>query len=164
LADLASEATIDEIGGTLRFTRAGEEAARQTLVSSTNTNALWAALWVYASAGTDPEPLRPLLTNSDPSLRAMAAAILVSLGDAQGFDELRKALTDESSLLGAHPPRSIQTYVLGILSQYISADGMPAEPATEEGLPAAATDWSTWMEQHAFNMQFEPSSGTWSAP
>ena len=160
-ADLSIGETIDTIGGTLRFTRAGEEAARQTLATSTSSNALWAALWVYASSGTDPEPLRPLLANSDSSLRSMAAAQLVALGDAQGFAVLQQALSDDSSLLGAHPPRSVRAYALGILTNYVATEGAPTEPATEDQLSATASEWTAWLTAHAAGLRFDASSGTW---
>ncbi len=163
-ADLADDATIDIIGGTLRFTRAGEEAARQTLQSSTDANALWAALWVYASAGTDPEPLLPLLSSENPSVRALAAANLVALGDSAGFEVLRAALLDEGSLLGAHPPRSIQAYALGVFNRYVVDEGRPAEPASEEEVVGAAAEWSTWLSDHASDLEFDATSGTWRAP
>ena len=52
-ADLTDGSSLDNIG-TLRFTQAGADAARAVLQAGGSSDALWAALWGYASAGTVP--------------------------------------------------------------------------------------------------------------
>jgi len=159
--DFANNGSIDEIGASVRFTSAGEQAARDVIASSAETDVLWAALWVYASAGSDPAVVRPLIDNADPSIRAMAAATMVALGDASGFDALNGLIGDETQLLGSHPPLSIREYVIGTFERYIAAAGTPTPPQTAEELGPAALAWSTWLGQNAPALHFDAADGTW---
>ena len=85
-------ATIDAVDA-CRFTPEGASAARAALESGASGAPQWAAVWVYAASGSDPVPLKPLATSSDPSVRAIAGAALIAFGDVAGFDVLRQALT-----------------------------------------------------------------------
>jgi hypothetical protein len=64
-ADLNDGTTLDNIS-TLRFTQAGADAARAVLQAGGSPDALWAALWVYASAGTDPAPVPKNVSHDGP--------------------------------------------------------------------------------------------------
>ena len=159
-ADLGTADTINALEG-VRFTPAGEEAARAILASSATGDVLWAATWVYASSATDPAPLVPLLGNADPSIRAMAAATLVALGDHAGFAVLAALLPDAGQLQGSAPPLSIGSFALFTLSRYVQASGVPAEPATEADLAAAAANWAVWLGAHDSALTFDTASRTW---
>ena len=162
-ADLGNDVTINAIEG-VRFTPAGEEAARAVLASSASGDALWAATWVYASSAADPAPLGPLLNNADASIRAMAASALVALGEDSGFAVLAASVSDADRLRGSVPPLAIGSFALSTLSRYVAAVGVPAEPATEADLAAAAANWAAWLREHENQLTFDATSGTWNTP
>ncbi len=162
-AKFSDPASLDAIDRQLRFTAKGEAAARALLDSAATLDGqtLWTALWIYASSGSDPAPLEPLVTHEDASIRAMAAATLVALGSSSGFAALKALLTEQGQLLGSSPPLSIGGYSVAALARYISAPGTPAEPAAEEDLTALPGAWSSWLEQNAASLTFDAQTGTW---
>ena len=159
-SDLADPQTLNAIEG-IRFTPAGEEASRGILASSPSGDILWAATWVYASSGTDAAPLIPLLENGDPSIRAMAAAALLALGERSAFAVLGAALSAGDHLRASKPPRSIGAFVVFTLSRYVQAADAPASPASQAELAAAEASWSAWLQAHASVLEFDALSGTW---
>ena len=162
-ADLGSPKTIDELEG-VRFTAAGEQAARDVLASASGRDALWAATWVYASSATEPAPLRPLLENGDASIRTMAAAALVALGDRSGFGALEASLSDADQLRGSHPPISVGGFTLDTLSRYVHAADAPEPPQSGQELANVQARWADWLQRHGNDLQFDAPSGTWNAP
>ena len=159
-ANLANDDTINALEG-VRFTPAGEVAARAILASTADGDVLWAATWVYASSATDPGPLVPLLANADASIRVMAAATLIALGDRAGFAVLATSLPDTGQLRGSVPPMGIGSFALFTLSRYLDAPDIPAPPASEEEIPAAAAAWASWLGGHADDLRFDAPSRTW---
>jgi len=153
-ADLGNDETINAIEG-VRFTPAGEEAARAVLASSASGD---------ASSAADPAPLGPLLNNADASIRAMAASALVALGEDSGFAVLAASVSDADRLRGSVPPLAIGSFALSTLSRYVAAVGVPAEPATEADLAAAAANWAAWLREHENQLTFDATSGTWNTP
>ena len=162
-ADLGNEQTIDALEG-IRFTPAGEEAARAVLTSSASGDVLWAATWVYASSATDPAPLAPFLQNADASIRAMAAATLVARGDQSGFDALAGLLAEAGNLRGSSPPISIGGFAAFTLSRSVQAADAPLPPATAADLAAVEEEWSAWLQAHGDALVFDAESGTWTQP
>ena len=159
-ADLADETSLDEIGG-LRFTPAGARAAADVLASSSDDNAIWAAIWVYGSSGRDPAPLRRHLDSADASIAAMAAATVVAFGDAGGFVALARSLTSADQLRGSRPPLTISDYAKTTLRRYVPTilDQSPPDPTAT---PAAqAAQWAAWLDAHAASLAFDDASGTW---
>lgn len=115
-ADPADPAKLDELSATVRFSAEGEAAARAILADpGADTTAVWAAVWVYGSTAVDPAPLRPFAAHADPSIRAMAGAALLALGDPAGFVALVDSLAVEAQLRGAHPARTVRSFALGTL-------------------------------------------------
>ncbi len=76
LDDPASLSAVDAV----RFTDAGAVAAANAIQDGASGDALWAATLVYGTVGSDPAVLQPLLGNDDPTIRALAAATVLSLG------------------------------------------------------------------------------------
>jgi hypothetical protein len=163
-ADFADPATLDEIGGRLRFSAAGEWAAREVLAGAPAIHVLWAAIWVYGSAGADPAPLVPHLSHEDPSIRTMAAATVVSLGDAAGFAVLDAALADETRLVGSDPPISIRDLARGTLERWVIATGSPPPADSGEGSADPFSEWSGWLTENAADLRFDPTDGRWRLP
>jgi hypothetical protein len=158
--NLADSDSIDAVAG-IRFTPAGEQAARVVLVSGPSGDALWAATWVYASSARDPAPLRPLLQNPDASIRAIAASALISVGDRAGFAVLGASLSESHRLTGSDPPQSIGEFALSSLARYIQSARVPAPPTGASDLQAAEAKWASWLAGHADGLQFDPASRTW---
>jgi hypothetical protein len=124
-------------------------------------------LWVYGSAGTDPDPLRPLLVYDDASIRIMAAAILLSLGDDSAVAVVREALATDTLLTGSEPPISIRQYAVNTLARYVTGSDVPQSPdeiAEEDDGTAAAGDWQEWLSANGDSLVFDQSSATWAVP
>ena len=162
-ADLANDDSISALEA-IRFTPAGEEAARDALISGASGTALWAATWVYASSAKDPAPLRPLLDNPDASVRVMAAAGAVAMGERAGFAPLATALSDLDRLKGSRPPLSIAAFAATTLIRSVAASGAPAPPQAGDTAEAVAARWSAWLDQHANALQFDQATRTWKLP
>ena len=145
-------ATLDAVDA-CRFTPEGATAARAALESGASGAPLWAAVWVYAASGSDPAPLKPLATASDPSVRAMVGAALLAFGDPAGFDVLREALTNDGDLEGSAPPATIGAFAAGSLAQLVMGDN----------LPTTSTDWAAWLSANASHLVFDAVSGTWAS-
>ena len=151
--DLASDDSVFGVDR-CRFTAAGAEAASSVLAANASGDARWAALWVYASAGSDPAPLRPYLTSDDPTSRVMAAAAVVAFGDRSGFDALAAAIGVEDQLAGSKPPVSIGAFAAGALASSIDGDEIPTDEAA----------WPAWLAAHAASLGYDDSAATWRLP
>ena len=160
--DLNDESTLDNISS-LRFTQAGADAARAVLQAGGTPDQLWAALWVYGSAGTDPAPVEPLLTNGDPSVVAMAAATLVGFGDAAGLDPLRQALDADDFMSGAEPPLTLREFALETLARYVTGTGVP-DPQSFSDDASAVTAWQAWLDANRAQLHFDSDQGVWTVP
>ena len=162
-ADLTNQSTLQALAP-CRFTSAGEQAARETLLAGASDAALWAAIWVYATSGSDPAPLRPMLASGDSSIRVMAAAALVSFGDAAGFPIISQSLTDDAQLSGSLPPTTIASLALMTLSRYVVGVDVPPPPETAAQIDGARAAWADWLTGHASALVFNDDDGTWSQP
>jgi hypothetical protein len=161
-ADLNDDSTLDNIS-TLRFTQAGADAARAVLQAGASSDALWAALWVYSSAATDPAPVEPLLTNGDPSIVALAAATLVGFGDAAGLDPIRQALDADDFMSGAEPPLTLREFALETLARYVTGSDVP-DPQSFADDSSAVTAWQAWLDANRAQLHFDPDQGVWTVP
>ena len=162
-AKLDDSASLEAVAR-FRFTKPGADAARQVLAAGGQVDALWAAIWVYASAAADPAPLKPYLTNGEPSLRVMAAAALVASGDRDGFPVLRDSVADDTALVGSDPPATISGFAVSTLFEYVQGAGAPTPPEDAAQLGAAFAAWPPWLDAHLSAMTYDKTSGTWSAP
>lgn len=160
LSDQASLNTVDAV----RFTDAGRTAAAELLERGVSGDAKWAATWVFASDPSGPGLLRPLLKDANASIRAMAAAGLISIGDPFGFDPLVAALTDDDFLTGSEPPRPIWQFAILTLERYTGAldvARLPDAPTVEE-LEEAQARWALWLDANRSSLVFDDATGTWS--
>ena len=122
----------------------------------------WGATWVLASPGTDPAPLVPLLEHEGPSIRLMAAAGLVWLGDVRGFDTLVALVAVDDLVAGSHLPVPMWRYAGTTLPELTGQDLGPACDATPKEAAAAAVAWADWLEANRANLRFDATTGTWS--
>jgi hypothetical protein len=160
-ADVADADSLASLQG-IRGTAAGTQAAREALDSGVQGDALWAATWVYGTAGTDPSPLLPLLENEDAAVRAMAGAALLSLGEPSAFDALVGLAGDGQVLRGSEPPVSLSRFATATLTRYTGIDLGSTEGASAGDLAAAGATWSAWLDDHRSSLTFDPQTGTWS--
>ena len=159
-ANLADDATIDAIDA-VRFTPAGTLAASRRLAAGATGDALWAAVWVYVTLGTDPAPLLPLLTNDDPSIRSLAAAGAAAMGQLEGLDVLAALLGEDGGLRGAHPSVLVARYAVFSLSSLL-ADGPGDVPTgTPDERLAARAAWTTWLETNRSRLSFDKAQHAW---
>jgi hypothetical protein len=123
-------------------------------------DARWAAVLVYASAGEDPEVLRPLVADADPSVAVRAAAGLAYRGDLTGIGGLVAALGSQDHLSGSNPPVAIWRYATQQLVRLtaISDLGPPFDASPDQVLAAAAR-WRVWFEQNQAKLSF--AGGLW---
>jgi hypothetical protein len=162
-ADLLRPETIQAVDA-CRFATQGAQAARAVLESGARDGPLWAAVWVYASAGSDPAPLRAAVAADDPSVRVMAAASLVGFGDATGFEVLQTSLDDADWLSGSKPPMRIMEFAVRTLARYVVAADAPVGPAAPEELESVRARWMDWLGLHAQDLAFDDAQGVWGAP
>ena len=158
-ADIANPESISAISA-IRFTDEGAMAAAQAIQSGATGDTLWAATWVYGAAGTDPNVLLPLLSSTDPTIRALAAAPLLAWGRREAAAELVKLLSVDGYVRGSEPPIRVAGFADGTLARFVLGPTI-AEDAT----PAdRVTAWSAWLAANEATMQFDPGTATWSAP
>ena len=162
---LADPASMNALSGA-RF-RPGAAAAAATILAGHPTgDLLWAATWVYASVGTDPAVLTPLLADPDPTIRLIAASAVMSLGDRSGFGVIAASLPMADPLRGSEPIMSIGGFAATRLERYVTAASAPMPPATDTDADAGTygADWTAWLADHQGALRFDAGSGTWSAP
>jgi hypothetical protein len=155
LADADSVTAVDAI----RSTRAAAQAAADALAAGADGDARWAATWVYASSGRDPAPLRALLEDADASIRAMAAAALLALGDRDGAATLAALIPLDDELRGSRPPLALGAFAAGSLDRYIDGPSIADGAARSD----VATAWTTWLAAYGSTMTFDPATGRWIA-
>ena len=156
LDDPASIAAVDA----LRFQDGAADAAAQALAGGAQGDARWAAAWVYASSGVDAAPLRALLPDPDPSIRAIAAAALVAWGDESGIPVLVGLAGADEVLRGSIPPLPVSAYAAGMLGRFINGPAIAPGTTPSEALRS----WGTWTSQHAADLRFDAALGTWAVP
>jgi hypothetical protein len=144
----------------VRFSDAGNEAAAQAIGSGATGDELWAAVWVYASSGSDPAVLTSLLDHEDPTIRLMSGAALVSLGDTGGFDALVELIAFDDTVRGSSPPVSVGRFAVSTLERVTQA-GIATDDRTAPAQASAA--WAAWLEEHRATLRFDGSTGIWEA-
>ena len=147
----------------VRLTPAGTDAAAGLLRDGVTGDALWAATYVYASGGSDPAPLRPIATNTSasPTVRAMAAAGLVGMGDVAGFEPLIAALGGSDAMDGAEPAGAVWEFAADVLERYTRTGFGPTLTAREAERAARQTDWKAWLEANRTRLHFDAATGLW---
>jgi hypothetical protein len=156
-ADLAEPATIDAVDA-VRYLDGASAAAAAAIKARVTGDALWAATWVYATVGTDPKVLRPVLATTDRSTRAIAAATALSLGDAAGAAPLVGLLRDESILSGSIPPEPVADYAAGNLARFIAGPKLSSTATRAQ----VASAWKAWLAKNGKTMRFSRTTGRWS--
>ena len=162
-ANLVEPETLDSIAA-CRFTVEGFHAARDVLAAGGSDDVIWAAIWVYAPGAWDPAPLRPILERDDPTLRVLAAAGLVALGDETGFDVLAAQTTNRDHLSGSEPPIPIREFVVGTLYRYVGAEGAPGRWTTYEEYLTVDKRWTDWLKANDWKLTFDAETGQWIVP
>jgi hypothetical protein len=160
---LTDSATVDAVDE-CRFIKGGADAASEILRTGGTRDQLWAAVWVYGSSAGDPAPLRPMIKNSDATVRVMAAAALARLGDGSGLDTLGAALTDTDNLAGAYPPTLISEFAAASLSRMVDGPDVPGGPASAADITSLAGAWQSWLGTHRATLTYDASKGEWAAP
>jgi len=160
-ADLRNSATIDEVDE-CRFIEGGADAAAEVLAAGGTRDQLWAAVWVYASSGDDPAPLRPMASHDDPSIRVMAGAALTGLGDPAGPTALAAALLDDTVLVGSLPPKTVSEFAVYSLSRHVIGPDAPGRSTGPGDQPTVAGAWKSWLDEHGDALVYDPSTGEWS--
>ena len=104
--------------------------------------------------------LRPLLKTQDPSTRALAAAAILSWGDASGAKVLAALLLDEQLLGGSMPPVAVADYAAGSLARYVAGPKIAADAPRA----TVAAAWKKWLAAHGARMKYSKKTGRWTAP
>jgi hypothetical protein len=156
--DLANPETLSDLEA-VRFTQAGQDAARALLASGASGDALWAATWIYATSGTDPSVLAPVLADEDPTIRALAAAALLSWGRPEAAAVLRDLLSATGHLRGGAPPLLISEFAAYSLGRSIEGPTIDAAATPAD----VTTAWTSWLAANESSMQFVAETGKWGA-
>lgn len=158
-ADLTNQESIETLSAA-RFTHEGAAAAAQAIRSGASGDALWAATWIYGASGDDPAVLLPLLSSSDRTIQAMAAAPLLAWGHKEALTVLVTLLSADGSVRGSEPPVSIAALADSTLDRFVDGPAL-ATDATPKDRAAA---WSSWFAANEASMQFDVDTATWRAP
>jgi hypothetical protein len=161
-ARLADQESLGALEG-IRFTTAGTQAAAAALAAGASGDALWAATYVYASSADDPAPLLLVVANpaASASVRTMAAAALLWLGKAEGFDPLIAGLGVADPMAGAEPAVTVWEFAASVLERSTSATIAPAANRDEATRAAVASAWSAWLTANHEHLRFDPASHLW---
>jgi hypothetical protein len=140
------------------------QAAGDALAAGVSGPELWAATWIWVNEGDDPAPLLPLLTNTDPAIRVMAATGLIARGRSEGFAPLIDELTDASALVGQEPPTTAWAAATTSLVRFtgISDNGPPFD-ADASRLVLAQQRWRDWLTANQASLTFDAEKGLWHA-
>jgi hypothetical protein len=159
LTDGTSLGTLEGV----RFTAAGIQAAAGVIAAGGTDDALWAATYVYASSARDPAPLRSLArsTTASASVRTLAAAGLVGLGDIDGFEPLIAGLRTPEPMAGADPAGTIWEFAAGVLRRYTTAGLGPDLAASDAERTTIAGQWTTWFEANKGKLRFDQPTQVW---
>jgi hypothetical protein len=147
-----------------RFAPEGTAAAQAVLLAGGNDDVIWTAIWAYAPGATDPAPLRAYIASDTTSIRVIAAAGLVALGDASGFAVLAASASDTGPLMGSHPPISIRELVIGTFQRFVNADGAPGRWTTYEEYLTVGSRWAEWATANGSRVVFDKATGSWVLP
>ncbi len=125
---------------------------------------LWGATYVYSLFGRDPAPLARLLTDETPGVSLMAAAGLVSTGDASGFPVLVEALTHEGHMPGWDTPLTKWQYAASVLvGSTANSDLGPPKDAESTRLATAQQKWREWLTTTLPTLHFDEGNQLWVA-
>ena len=137
-------------------------AAGDALATGVSGPQLWAATWIWVNEGDDAAPLLPLLTNSDPAIRIMAATGLIARGRSEGFAPLIDELTDASVLIGQEPPTSGWAAATTSLVRFTGiADNGPPFDADASRRVLAQQRWRDWLTANQASLTFDGGKGLW---
>ena len=147
----------------VRLTPAGAAAAADLLASGATGDALWAATYVYASSGGDPEPLRAIATSTgaSPTVRVMAAAGLLGRGEIAAFEPLIAALATADPMEGTEPPGTTSEFAADVLERYAGTGFGPELGASEDERAASQAKWQAWLDANRATLQFDRASTSW---
>lgn len=125
----------------------------------------WAAVYVYGAGGEDPEPLLPVLHDTDPSVRLLAAMGLIARGRAEGFAPAVAALTDELTLRGSRPPATRWKVAAQALVRHtLRADLGPPLDADAPLRAHCRQRWRDWLGSALASLRFDPATAEWTSP
>jgi hypothetical protein len=158
-ANVSDPATLDAIDA-VRFTDEAADAAAAAIASGAQGDELWAAVWVYGSSGTDPTVLAPVLSETDSSIRALAAASALAMGDEAGGAALVELLGVPDDLRGADPPVSVQAFAATSLARFVVGPEIAPDTAPDVIRDA----WTGWWAEHGATISFDPATRRWTAP
>ena len=156
--DLTDPATLDAILE-IRSTDAGIAGAAAAIEGGATGDALWAATWIYAAFGTDAEVLVPVLSTTDPTVRAMAAAALTGWGQRDGIAVLVELLSADGYVRGAEPPMTIAAFASASLDRFVAGPTIEADATFED----RAAAWTAWLTANEATLQFDLDTARWSA-
>jgi hypothetical protein len=124
----------------------------------------WAAVYVYGLGGADPAPLVPMLADTDPSVRLLAAMGLIARGRGEGFAPAVGALTDEDYLLGSHPRATAWRVAAQALVRHtLRADLGPPLDADAPMRVQAQQRWKDWLTATLPSLRFDPATAEWTS-
>jgi hypothetical protein len=116
---------------------------------------------VYATGGTDPDPLLALLGNDDPTIRAIAGAGLASLGRAEGLDALAALIAVDAGLRGSLPPVSVSAFSAATLAGVTDGAVGDASTRTPEERTSSAAAWQSWLDGNRSRLSFDAEQRRW---
>ena len=160
-AAFADSDSLEQLGP-MAFTEEGPAAAAEVLAGTPEGAAKWAAVYVYANGGDDPEVLEPYLADADPSVRTLAASGVVTMGDTAGISVLVELLTVNDTLAGSAPAQRVWEVAAANLLAIPSGGLGPLPDADDATRAAVQQAWRDWFAANGARLTFDADELTWS--
>lgn len=160
-ADFDKPQTLRAVEADAQYTDAA--AAAKTVLAGTHSDApTWGAVLLYADTGSDPAPLRPLVADPHPDIRAMAAGGLVGNGDASGFPVLINTLGLSGLIRGSTPPMPLWQFAALILVRVTANAALgPALDSPTLHVVAAQHRWQQWWHANRSRLRWNAAKQLW---
>jgi hypothetical protein len=152
-----SEASFAAIHEAIETSRSATLRQAGSSLSSDNPVERFAAVYTLGLTvgAEDVDFLRPVLADSDPALRTIAAGSLIGLGVEESLPVLIGALDSEAVLPFSHPPRPVWRLAHDALHAYTGQNFEPAAGSVPQASLSAA--WREWWESNGGRMRWDGS-------
>jgi hypothetical protein len=138
------------------------DAAAAAATASPSAAAKWAAVYVLANADGHGPDLAPFLTDTDATIRVMAAIGSIGEGESAGFPVLIDALSVDEPMASFEPAVPVWKEASMALAQHTGLTLGPAFDADPVDRSDAHQRWLDWWTANGTAVQFDAATESWS--
>lgn len=139
------------------------DVAAAAAKSSPSGATRWATVYVLANADGHAADLSPFLTDTDTTIRVMAAIGSIGQGDVAGFPVLIDALAIDQPMAAFEPPPPAWKEASIALARHTALTLGPAFDADPIDRSDAQQRWLDWWSTNGDSLRFDAATETWSA-